>query len=298
MPSATPPEGHPFSLTVVLLCIAVMALVVLGLLRRRSGFIGLDLRVLRDRRSWPVLLAMFVGIGVNFYLMVNMYLRYRYPESLTGSAVLLTLPLLASMAGGVLGGRLAARIGAGVASMLLLFAASITCLGVLAVRRESPPWVVVAALTIAVLPLAGSIATLTQAYMNLAPADGAGAASSIRSAVGELRNVIFGGLVGAVVFSRGELALADALERAGVGRDNAGTVAAQLREGETLESVVNNPLLGLAPVRDLFLGPATAVREAQVHALHVAGIVTAVAYLVAALAMVVSLRRGDPRRTD
>ena len=272
------------------LAVALVALAVLIVLMRRLRHPSLDLRLLRDRRVWPVAVAVFLATGANLASYGALYLQYRYPESLVESALLLVIPQAAAVAGSLLGGQLAARWGATVTATALLLCASVASLGCLLIGAESPRWAVVAVLAVAAVPLGAAVGPLTQAFMDLAPGDGAGAASSIRNAISNLRGTITGVVSGAIIFSAFQSSMAGGLVDAGVAADAADRIASQLRSGAALSDIVAGPLVTTDAVKDLLVGPSTALHAAQAHALGVAGLITAAAYCGAAVAMGFALR--------
>jgi len=81
------------------------------------------------------------------------------------------------------------------------FAASVLSLGTLLVGAESSAWAPVLSLTIAAIPISASVGPLTQAFMELAPEDGVGSASSVRNATVNLGIAIAGLITGTVIFN-------------------------------------------------------------------------------------------------
>ena len=84
---------------------------------------------------------------------------------------------------------------------MALTLAAVLSMGTFIVGPESSAWIVVAVLAVAAVPIAGAVGPSTQTFMDLAPVDGGGAASSWRNASSNLGVAIGGVIVGAIVFS-------------------------------------------------------------------------------------------------
>jgi len=160
----------------------------------------LDLRTLRVRGAFPILSALFIVNGVNLFFFTYLFLQYRYHQTLFETAVLLIAPQITASIGALVGGNLSAKWGSGRVAMVALVLAAISSLGTFAVTAESSAWVPVVVLSVAAIPIAASVGPMTHAFMDLAPADGTGAASSVRNASVNLGIAIAGLITGTIVF--------------------------------------------------------------------------------------------------
>ena len=189
--------GH----AVVSLGIGFVALGALTLIMRARPNATLDIRLLRTKGAFPVAAVVFLINSVNLFFFTFLILQFRYHQSLFDTAVFLIVPQVTAAAGAILSGRLSAKWGSWRVAATALAIASVLSLGTFFVGPESSAWVAVAVLAIAALPIAGAVGPTTQAFMDLAPIDGGGAASSWRNASSNLGVAIGGVIVGAIVFN-------------------------------------------------------------------------------------------------
>jgi len=180
--------------------VGVGALVVLVAVMWRRHRPTLDLRSLRVRGAFPIMASVFLVNAVNLFLFTYLLLQYRYHQTLLETAVFLIPPQLTAMVGALLGGRLSARLGNERVAVVSLGLAALLSLTTLAVTAGSSPWLAVATVTLAALPMAASVGSLTHAVMDLAPVDGQGATSAVRNAAVNLGIAIGGAVVGTLVF--------------------------------------------------------------------------------------------------
>lgn len=180
--------------------ISLAAFIVLLFVKRKIANPTLDLRSLRSRGSLSILGALFFVNGVNLFFFTYLFLQYRYHETLFETAVILILPQAVAGASAIVGGRLSARLGSWRVAAFALFGAALLSLGAFAVGAESSAWAPVIYLTIAAVPIAASVGPLTQAFMELAPEDGVGSASSVRNATVNLGIAIAGLITGTIIF--------------------------------------------------------------------------------------------------
>jgi MFS family permease len=180
--------------------IGVSALAVLIRVMRRHPQPTLDLRSLRAKGAVPIVTSVFVVNAVNLFLFTYLMLQYRYHQTLFDTALFLIPPQLTALAGALAGGRLSARFGNSRVAVTSLLLAAACSLSTLAVAPESSPWVLVLLVSIAAMPIAASVGSMTHAFMDLAPVDGQGATSSMRNAAVNLGIGIGGLVVGTVIF--------------------------------------------------------------------------------------------------
>ncbi len=180
---------------------AVVAFLALAILMRRLPKPTLDIRSLKSPGSFPILFAVMVVNGVNLFFFTFLLLQYRYHQTLLETAVILIVPQCTAAGGAVIGGRLSARWGSVRTAISALVLASIAALGALTVTAEASPWLPVVILAIAAVPIAAAVGPLTQSFMDLAPAEGSGSASSVRNSAANL-GVAIGGLIsGLIIFN-------------------------------------------------------------------------------------------------
>lgn len=181
--------------------VGVVALVALIVVMRRSERPTLDVRTLHRRGAFPILAALFLVNGVNLFFFTYLLLQYRYHQSLFATAVLLIVPQLTASLGALASGRLSATWGARRVATTALVLAAIASSGTFALAAESPAWVAVVVLSIAAVPIGAAVGPMTQTFMDLAPQDGTGAASSVRNASVNLGIAIAGLITGTIVFN-------------------------------------------------------------------------------------------------
>jgi DHA2 family methylenomycin A resistance protein-like MFS transporter len=180
--------------------IGLAAMVALVIAMRRLEDPTLDLRSLRTPGSFPILTALFVVNGVNLFFFTYLLLQYRYHQTLFQTAVSLVLPQVAASIGAVVSGHLSATLGPRRVATTSLVLAAIGSTGAFALGPESSVWLPVIVLSIAAIPIAASVGPMTQLFMDRAPANGTGAASSIRNASVNLGIAIAGLITGTIVF--------------------------------------------------------------------------------------------------
>ena len=195
--SVTARFGHG----VIAASVALGSIVVLTVLMTRRKRPTLDLRSLRTRGAFPILIALFLVNGVNLFFFTYLLLQYRYHQSLFETAVLLIAPQLTASLGALTSGRLSAKWGTQAVATWALTGAAIASAGTFVVAAQSSAWVPVAILSIAALPIAAAVGPMTQSFMDLAPEDGTGAASSVRNASVNLGVAIAGLITGTIVFN-------------------------------------------------------------------------------------------------
>lgn len=181
-------------------CIGVSAMVALVVVMVRMKAPTLDVRTLRRRGSFPILAALFLVNGVNLFFFTYLLLQYRFHQTLFETAVLLIVPQVTASLGALAGGQLSAKWGSWRVATGALVLAAVGSTGTLVFGAESSAWVAVLILSIAAVPIAGAVGPLTQSFMDLAPSDGTGAASSIRNASVNLGIAIAGLITGTIVF--------------------------------------------------------------------------------------------------
>lgn len=196
-----PKEGHHFQNGLISAGVAAVATALLIMTMRCVATPTLDLRSLRSKGSLPILGALFLVNGVNLFFFTYLLLQFRYHQTLIETAVLLILPQAVAGVTAVVGGRLSARLGSARVAAFAFFSAAALSLGTLLVGAEASAWAPVIVLTIAAIPIAGSVGPLTHSFMELAPEDGVGSASSVRNAAVNLGIAIAGLITGTIIFN-------------------------------------------------------------------------------------------------
>lgn len=274
------------ALSVTVLC-GLLLIVLLRSLRRPS----LDLRVLRAPGALLLCGAILLATVTNLFFFVNLFLQYRFPSAVVSLSLLLGVPQVLAVLGGIAGGRLSARSGALVAAAIALGAAAVLALGFLAVGAESAMWVPVVILAIFAVPAAGMVGPLTQSLMARAPVDGSSAASSVKSATWSLGGIIGGVTIGALGFSAFTRSLTARLQESGLDLPAAELVAHQVRSGAFVSELAQQLMSTHPPSADLLAGPATGLHLAQVDALHTVAVAGCVTFGLAALLVLLARRR-------
>lgn len=180
--------------------VGVIALILLLGSMRRISEPTLDFRSLRSKGSLPIVMALFVVNGVNFFFYTFLMLQYRYHQTLLETAVFLIAPQITATFGAIIGGRLTARWGCARVAFIALLAASLFSLSALAVSAESSAWWLVALLSVIAIPIGAGVGPITQTFMEMAPSDGVASASSFRNSAVNLGIAIGGLAVSTVIF--------------------------------------------------------------------------------------------------
>ena len=199
--SISPKDARHYPHGVISAGVAAFAAIALIVVMRRVATPTLDIRAMRRRGSFPILGALFLVNGVNLFFFTYLFLQFRYHQTLIETAVLLILPQAVAGVAAVWGGRLSARVGSATVAALAFFAAAVLSLGALFIGADASVWAPVIFLTIAAIPIAASVGPLTHAFMELAPEDGVGSASSLRNAVVNLGIAIAGLITGTIIFN-------------------------------------------------------------------------------------------------
>ena len=256
---------------------------------RRASAPTLDLRVFRVPGAVFVFIAALVASMPNLFFYTNLLIQYRYTLPLTDIALLLAIPQMAAVAGGLASAPLVRRIGAPRAAVVMLLIAAATSLGTLLVRPGSGVWAPVVALAVCAAPIAGSIGPLTKSIMDLAPLDGSAAASSWRNAVWSFGGTGGGVIVAGTAFTVFQSTLAGILDTTDLSDEQAASLAASVRDGAIVADLANNPLVTDPAARELLTGPGLLAAQSQAYA--TAGLFAAGLYVLAAVAMSLAIRR-------
>ncbi|MEI7624176.1 MAG: MFS transporter [Actinomycetes bacterium] len=197
----TPRTQQHLGHAVVSVSIGLVSLGVLLLIMRTRPNRTLDIRWFRGRGALSVAAVVFIINSVNLFFFTFLILQFRYHQSLFETAGFLMIPQATATIGAILSGRLSEKRGSWRVAATALVLASVLSAGTFIVGPESSPWVAVAVLSLAAIPIAAAVGPTTQSFMDLAPSDGVGAASSWRNASSNLGVAIGGVIVGAIVFN-------------------------------------------------------------------------------------------------
>lgn len=252
----------------------------------------LDLRVLRVRGSMAIVLAILLVTSTNFFFYVNLFLQYRFAVPLWELSILMVIPQVSAVAGGLLGGRLATRFGAPLTASLVIAVSGTVGLGFLLLQPGSPVWMPVVVLTVSALPTTACVGPLTQSLLDRAPEGGSAATSSIRSAAWSLGPIIGGVAVGAVVYRTFTQSLSHTLVDAGLAAEAAATIAERVRSGEFVAQIADQLRITNPAASAELESATTGLASAQVEAMHALALVGFAAYAVAtALLLAAHFRR-------
>ena len=281
------PTNRDFSL--VAGAVAIVSLLILVVLMRRIEKPTLDLGWCRGRGMLILLVALAVTSMPNLFFYTNLLLQYRYTVPLVLIALLLILPQACAVAGGLVSGPVSARMGPARAATLALVVSAVTSLSTLFVTAEAPIWVPVLALAASAAPIAFVVGPMTDTLLSRAPAEASGAASSVRKATWTLGGVLGGALVGALSFGAFQDRLTDILNVDGLPFEEAQLIAREIRDGAVVDELAAR--LSDPVAREALISRGPGLLEAQSYSFAVMGVISASIYLVAALLMVVYVRR-------
>lgn len=277
------------ALATVVAFIGLVSLIALIVLLRRMSSPSLDFRWCRGRGMLILLFALCLTAMPNLFFYTNLLLQYRYQVPLLLMAVLLMIPQAFAVGGGLLSGPISAHVGPTVAATGALFVSAIASLSALFVTAATPIWVPVLALAVSAAPACFVIGPMTNSMMSSGPANGSGAASSVRKATWTLGNVLGGAIVGAFAFGAFQAKLASLLSDTGLNSAQAQTIAREIRDGAVVDELaarISEPIAQAS-----LMSKGAALLEAQSYAFAVMGVLSAIIYLTAGVLMVFYMRR-------
>lgn len=161
-------------------------------------------------------------------------------------------------------------------------------MGLLLVGPRAPIWVPVLAVTISAAPMAKAVGAITETFLNQAPRESAGFASSLRNATSTLGGCLGGALIGVLGCGVFEQRLAQMLDTTSLGTTHAHNLAHQIRAGARVTDLVS--AIPDLQVKDLLIGAAPGLHAAQSGAYQAMGLSAAGIDLIAALSLALSRR--------
>jgi len=242
----------------------------------------------RNRQMLLVSLAVMAASMPNLMFCTNLLLQYRYNAPLVTIVLLLIVPQACGIAGGLAAGPISRRVGAPRATFAGLIICAVTSLALLLVAPHAPIWVPVLAVTISAAPMAFVMGPITETFLNQAPRESAGIASSLRNATSTLGGCLGGALIGILGFGVFEQRLAQMLDSTSLGTTHAHSLAHQIRAGARVTDLVS--AIPDLEAKALLTGAAPGLHAAQSGAYQAMGLSAAVIYLIAALSLALSRR--------
>jgi len=282
--------GSPIAAMVAVMVSFVCAIAALAL-HRKLRRPGLDLRLLRAPGALLLCGAIVLATLTNLFFFVNLFLQYRFPTEVVGLALLLGVPQGLAILGGILGGRMSERMGPLRAAAITLGGAAVLSSAFLLVDADAPIWMPIAILSVFALPAAGMVGPLTQSLMQRAPADGASAASSIKSASWSLGGIVGGVGIGAIGFTAFTRDLTARLQETGLNLPAAQHVAEQIRSGSFVLELAQHLTITSPPSAELLIGSADGLHAAQVTALHTLAVAGIITFGLASMLVIAASRR-------
>ena len=270
--------------------IAAVALVLLVVLLRRFQEPTFNIKWVREPGVILLIVILFLTIMPNLFFYTSLLLQYRYTMSLTGIALLLMVPQAFAVAGGLLSAPVSERIGPARAVLVGLAATSISCLGQLLVRGDSPIWVPVLTLSFFALPFSFVVGPLTSVLLSRAPKEASGTASALRKATTNVASVFGGLILGTLAFDAFQSKLVDILGGGGMAADLAQQLAKQIRDGAVVDQLADELTDPFA--RDALISKGPGLLEAQSYAFAVCGLMSAGVFLLATALMALYVRRA------
>lgn len=281
----------PGPITVIALVISFASTLALVVLLRRLKTPTLDLRSLRAPGSLLAAGAIIMALAVNISFFIGLYTEYRYEMPAAMGSMLLALPEVAGIAGSLLFGSLAARIGAARSATIAMATAGVMALAVFAITPTSPVGLVIVIAIFVNMPIAGAFGPLAENFLNFAPDDGSDAASSIHDALTNVSFVLGGILVGTIAFTGFQQSLTSQMQEAGVTAARADALASEIRNGAVVAEVVDRSYATEPGLYDLLLVEGGGLNIAQVEALRRGAVMLTGASLIGAGMLVASSRR-------
>jgi DHA2 family multidrug resistance protein-like MFS transporter len=229
------PDSGWTSRAVLSLTVAVVALVLIVVARRRLPSPSLSLAPLRHGGLVLLLIVLVLSLIANLWFYMTLGLQYIYGETTTQVAVIMIPSQLFTIAGAVLAGRLLQRRGITATGTLLLAATGLALLASSLMTVDTPIWVAILIMCVYSASAVGAGVALTNGIMNLAPPEEAGSAASYRSAASNLGGVIGVALMTAVVFSAAATSLQEQSAASGLDNSTVTAIAKDMRSGATSE---------------------------------------------------------------
>ena len=273
-----------------LFSIGVVAAVALAIALARIAQPSLDLGWTRGPGVRILIIGMIAAAMPNLFFYTNLLLQYRYQESMLVIALLLMIPQAFAVAGGLLSGPISARVGPAKTGAYALLLAAVTSLSGLLVAGDAPIWVPVAVLALSAAPIAAAVGPLTESLLNHAPQELSGVASSVRDGFWTLGGCVGGAIFGAFAFNAFQGRLEQALDATSVTSEQAHLIAQQIRGGGFVAEIATR--IPDAAARDLLVGQASGLLDAQSHAYAVVSVLSSLVFVIAFALMVGYMRRS------
>lgn len=243
----------------------------------------------RNRQMVLVSLAVMAASMPNLLFCTNLLLQYRYQAPLVTIFLLLVIPQACGVAGGLAAGPISRRYGPLKASTAGLVVSGVSSLALFFVGPQAPIWVPILAVTISAAPMAFVMGPITETFLDLAPKESSGIASSLRNATTTLGGCLGGALIGMLGFGVFEYRLAQMLETTSLTSLHAQNVAQQIRAGATVKELVSS--IPDLKVKALLTGAAPALHTAQIDAYQALGLSAALIYFLSAALLILSRKQ-------
>lgn len=289
------PVSSLMACALALSCLAITIAAIL--LWRRSQNPGLDLSVLRRPGASWVTAAMALTSIVNFAYFAALWLQSQPGADTTSTALALTVPQLAGVAGGVAGGRLAARYGPYPVAIVACLVGGAGGFIFLALDASSSALMVIVAVTVPLTATLAASGPITQAFLaNVVPGT-EGAAGAWRTAIRTVATACGGILVISVaaIIYRGSIETS--LREQDVPASIAFEAATDLQGRVAFDIITSRYQLPDAIVNDLSSDNPVLRQQARADAMGTAGIFTVATNALAAGALIVAARRQRIRTT-
>jgi MFS family permease len=277
----------------IVLALAICAPLVLALLRRTGG--GKRRLSLRWTPLIAGLSAQLLMRLIDMPFFTTILLQHRFGFGLGESAWLMLPCQIASVAGGIAGGRLMDRHGARLAAIFALAFTAAAALATLFLRTQSPPWMAIVSVSLIGAANMSALAALTAHIMDSAGRGAEGSAASFLNVAENVGIVVGGVLAGLAVFRTFESSFALHLDQfSSLSTESARSIAAQIRAGVTLDR-----LMGRFEVAPLELGALVSIdgpafAPAWTAAYRIAAAICLASNAAAAIALL-RWRRSTPR---
>lgn len=287
----------PLSINAAVACaaICVVATAATALLWRRSSTPGLDLGIFRQPGMGWIMVATSLTVVVNFAFFGTLWLQSQPGASTTTTALALTIPQLAGIAGGIAGGRLAARFGPYPVAIPALAAGAAGGLLFMAMDADSSAIWVIVAVTVTLTATLTATGPITQIFMGRVPPGQEGSAAAWRTAVRALTTSAGGVLVIIVAAGVYRGSVATSLEQQNVPSQTAEAVAADVQRRTELETIIAQYQLPDQVITDLVSVNPRVRQAARADAMGTAGAFAIGTNGLAAVALLIAYRRERVR---
>ena len=258
---------------------------------RRATSPGLDVTALRQPAMAAIIAATALTSIVNFAFFAAVWLQSQPGADVTTTALALAIPQLVGIAGGIAGGRLAAKFGPYPVAITAICLSVLGGFAYLTMTSNTSAWFVIASVALVLAMMTAAAGPLTQIFFERVPAGMEGSAAAWRTVTRTVATAAGGILVVMFVTTVYRSSVAGALEQQGISADTAAAVAADLQGRVPVGTITDRFQLPDNVIADMSSENPVLRQLARSDAMGAAGIFTISTNALAAVALVIAYRR-------